>query len=319
MTNADNFRRCTDILTERRERAESEADARRAEVHALSPTAKEIDDALAMTANRIFTAATQGGDVRTRVAKIREENAELRAARAKLLASIGLPEDYTAPRYTCPLCSDTGYVGIRMCDCLSQMLREEDFRTSGIAAHSEGETFDTFSLDYYRDTDDHFARMSENLRAARDFAEDFAPGKENLLFIGGTGLGKTHLSTAIARRVIARGFDVIYETAASVFSDFEYDRFRNGYSADTPRSEKYLTTPLLILDDLGTEFGNAFTTACLYQIVNTRMIRGLSTVISTNLTPEELNARYDERITSRFFGNYRILQFVGSDVRFQKK
>lgn len=313
----ENLRRVTDLLTHRREEAERIAALHTETLHAKSARAAEIDRALAGTAMRVFGAATSGGDVAAKVAEIRAESEALRRERDAILASLGLPADYTTPHYTCPKCGDTGYILADMCDCTRALLRMEALRNCGAAAHIDTETFDTFSLRYYENDPQALATMKRTLSLARDFAEHFTPGKENLLLMGGTGLGKTHLSTAIARTVVERGYDVLYETVGTVFADFEHDQFRAA-RGETPRAEKYLNCDLLILDDLGTEFTNAFTVTCLYQIVNTRLTHGLSTVISTNLTPDELTGKYDERLTSRLLGAYRVLQFKGRDIRFQK-
>lgn len=310
-------RRVCDLLAERRREAERIAAEHTATLHAKSPRAAEIDRALTGTAMRVFGAATSGGDVVAKIAELRAENEALRSERDAILTSLGLPTDYTSTHYTCPKCSDTGYVMATMCNCMRELLRVEALRSCGAAAHIDTDTFETFSLRYYEDDPQALAAMKINLSYARDFAEHFAPGKENLLLIGGTGLGKTHLSTAIARTVVEHGYDVLYETVSSVFADFEHDQFRSS-RGEAPRAEKYLTCDLLILDDLGTEFTNSFTVTCLYQIVNTRLTHGLSTVISTNLTPAELTSKYDERLTSRLLGAYRVVRFLGRDVRFQK-
>ena len=135
-----------------------------------------------------------------------------------------------------------------------------------------------------------------------------------------TGLGKTHLSSACAKAVIDRGFDVVYESAQNIFSDFEYERFNRGYNTDAQneKTARYFETDLLIIDDLGTEVTNQFTTACLYNIVNTRMCTGKGMIINTNLKKEELVAKYQDRITSRLFGEFEICLFMGKDIRSQK-
>lgn len=303
-------------LARRRDRAIGEADANREALHRLSPEAAEIDRVLSCTAMRIFEGALKGGDGEEWVRKIEDENKSLLSRRAEILKSLGLPADYTDPHFTCPKCSDTGYQMTRMCSCRKQLLQWEGMRASGIGSRIDTQTFDTFSLDYYKGGDRE--RMAQNLTIARHFADTFRPGQENLLLLGGTGLGKTHLSTAIARRVVEGGWSVVYETVQTVFGDFEHDRFRSGYTPEPARADKYLSCDLLILDDLGTEFSTAFTVSCLYQLVNTRSLKNLSTVISTNLTPEELNAQYDQRLTSRLLGLYRPLLFAGTDIRYQK-
>ncbi len=313
----ETYRLVMEELARRRTAADTEAEAHRADLYARSKDARDLDAALARTGMRIFEAAVSGTDVEAKVAAIRRENEEMLAARRDLLATLGLPADYTDPHYTCAKCADTGYIMTTMCDCCRDLLRIEGFRQSGLGAQIDRQTFDNFSLDYYRSSEEELRRMEQNLAVAKEFALHFAPGKENLLLMGGTGLGKTHLSTAIARAVIEGGHDVVYESVQTVFADFEYDRFRNSYSNERGRAERYLNAELLILDDLGAEFGNQFTVSCLYQLINTREVKGLSTIVSTNLTAQELMERYDGRLTSRFLGNYRILQFVGKDARLQ--
>ncbi len=313
----ETYRCVMDELNRRRTAAEAEADTHRLDFYARSKEAQELDAALARTGMRIFEAAVSGVDVEEKVEAIRRENEELLAARRELLAACGLPADYTDPHYTCQKCADTGYIMTTMCSCCRDLLRLEGFRQSGLGAQIDKQTFDNFSLEYYCTSEEDKRRMVQNLEVAKEFALHFAPGKENLLLMGGTGLGKTHLSTAIARAVIEGGHDVVYESVQTVFADFEYDRFRNSYSAEPGRADRYLKAELLILDDLGAEFGNQFTVSCLYQLVNTRGVKGLSTIVSTNLSARELMERYDKRLTSRFLGNYRILQFVGEDIRFK--
>ena len=163
--------------------------------------------------------------------------------------------------------------------------------------------------------------MSRVFGIVKNYAETFREnGGRNLLFIGKTGLGKTHLSSACAKAVIDRGFDVVYESAQNIFSDFEYERFGRGYNSDAQneKTARYFDTDLLIIDDLGTEVVNQFTTACLYNIINTRMCSGKGMIINTNLDQNELASKYQDRITSRLFGEFDICLFVGKDVRSQK-
>ena len=143
--------------------------------------------------------------------------------------------------------------------------------------------------------------MERVVREAKKFIEHLGEERNytNLLLIGKTGTGKTHISTAIAKAAIERGHEVLYDSVQNVVSAFEYDRFKSGYGAYEPRGDKYMECDLLILDDLGTEFVNQFTVSCLYNLLNTRINRGLATVISTNLSPEELSSKYEDRIYSR--------------------
>jgi DNA replication protein DnaC len=159
-------------------------------------------------------------------------------------------------------------------------------------------------------------RMQCNFELLRTYAEQFSPASEHLILFGATGLGKTHLSTAVARRVIERGFDVYYACALQMFSDFEHTRFGTG-TADAPSVDisRYSECDLLILDDLGTEVTNQFTNSCLYLVLNNRINLKKPTIISTNLTSKEIKERYTDRIASRILGEFKPLLFVGTDVR----
>ena len=205
-----------------------------------------------------------------------------------------------------------------MCGCMRQALIAEGIRSSGLGALYNRQSFENFSLRYYDTSAEDRERASYALERARAYAEGFGPESGNLLLMGPTGLGKTHLSTAIARTVIERGYDVVYETMQNVISDFEYDRFKSGYGETEQRGERYLACELLILDDLGTEQTNSFVVSTLYHLLNTRLNHGRSTVINTNVGGEELRERYSDRVTSRLLGEYEILLFSGHDIRMQR-
>jgi len=312
----ENMIYATEQLAARRQRAEKQADENRAHLHSVSAEAVRLDKALSRSGLEAFRVAISGGNVEERIAALRKENEALQEERRALLRSLGLPENYTKPQYTCTVCNDTGYTEKGMCACLKRLLTEAGFRSSGLGGLIEKQSFDNFSLSYY--TGEALASAKRALEDAKQFAEDFSSSNEaHLLFIGGTGLGKTHLSTAIARRVIERGYDVVYETAQNIIADFEYDRFKSGYGTEESRSEKYFDCDLLIMDDLGAELTNQFTVSSLYNIINTRINRGKSMIISTNLGHNGLLERYDERITSRLFGEFCPYMFKGEDIRRQ--
>lgn len=282
-------------------------------MRAESDEIREIDRELAGTGLLLFRAACEGKDI----APIKERNQKLCQKRRKVLVALGYPEDYTEIKYSCPTCSDSGYTeNGKMCNCFREALLKENIKSSGIGALIEKQSFENFSLDVY-DDENIRKKMERNFNAARDFAKNFGKGEKNLLLIGKTGTGKTHLSTAIARTVIESGYEVLYDSAQNIVAAFEQDRFKSGYGPGyEPRGDKYLECDLLILDDLGTEFVNQFTVSCLYNLLNTRLNKGLATVISTNLSPEELSQKYEDRIYSRLVGTEsKILLFVGKDRR----
>jgi DNA replication protein DnaC len=206
-----------------------------------------------------------------------------------------------------------------MCTCSKKLLVTENIKRSGMGELIDKQSFDTFKLDAYSYDADVQRRMQANVSMARAFAEGFGKREnkgKNLLLIGTTGSGKTHISTAIAKEIIERGFNVIYESIHNIITDFENDKFRSGYNSSEPVSDKYLECDLLIIDDLGTEFSTPFSTSCIYNILNTRQNRGLSTIISTNYAAQDLAKRYDDRIYSRITASsYTVLFFNGRDYR----
>ena len=313
-----NFKRVKDAYTAKREENKQRAEERRAKVHALSPSIAEIDRQLSGTGLLLFRIACEGGeDLQKKIDEARKENEALLDRRRALLTALGLPADYTELHYDCPLCSDTGYLpNTQMCDCMKRALAVEGFRASGLGALIDRQSFKNFSLDRFADEDR--ALMENNLRKMQDYASNFRAGAKSLLLVGGTGLGKTHLSTAVACAVIEGGYSVLYDTAHNIVFDFNYDQFKSKPEEEL-RSEKYLSCDLLLLDDLGTEVQTKHTASYLYNLINTRMNRGKSTIVSTNLTPNELLERYGDRLASRLFGEYELVLFRGKDIRLQGK
>ncbi len=323
MFNRENYRRIKQEFTAKHLAAGETQRMRMREVEAKHPELAQINEALASTGLRIFEAAMGGRDgLEQRVERLRHENEELLSQRADLLAMIGYPTDYLDLKYECEKCQDTGFIdhGERLCSCMRRALVLAGYETSGIGLLMEKQTFDNFSLQYYTEPADK-KRMELVLDTVRRYVEVFSDQKsQNLLFFGQTGLGKTHLSSAIAKSLIDRGFDVLYETAQNLFGDFEDERFNRTYNTgmDEKKTDRYFACDLLIIDDLGAELSNQFTAACLYNLINTRYNAGKSCIISTNLTHSEIEKRYSQRVLSRLLGQYQNLQFTGRDVRMMK-
>ncbi len=324
--NKENYRRIRSEYETKAFLAQDEADVRRREIYEKIPAVRELDARLAGFGLRIFHASLHAGDTEGEISRLREENERIKRERAALLTANGYPENYTEPHYECAKCNDSGFVGIRMCACMKKRLTEAGMASSGLSALMRMQSFDNFSLDYYRANADEHRIMEHNLRTVRSYAEGFtlpsdatADRPASMLFLGGTGLGKTHLSTSLARVVIERGYDVFYNSAVGMISDFENRRFGTGVSqGDGENTARYTECDLLIIDDLGTEVINQFTLSCVYNVINTRLNLRLPTVISTNLTSSELRKLYSDRITSRLMGEYVVLPFYGTDVRKQK-
>lgn len=316
--NRENYKRIREEYQTKYLRAREAADARRMELHSFIPAVADLDRSLSETGLEIMRVTLEGGEKREeKLSAIRERNELLLAARAEMLEAAGYPADYSSIRYDCDLCADSGYVDGKMCSCMRRALTLAGYESSGIADLLQTQTFETFSLEYYRRDPNAYERMEYNLKMMRKYAEEFSADKmRNLLLMGSTGLGKTHLSSAVARTVIDRGFDVQYVTAVGMLGDFEYQRFGNSITGDEGENvARYYDCDLLIIDDLGTEVINQFTLSCIYNVINIRLTRKKSTVISTNFTQKELRDKYWDRVTSRLFGEYLPLMFVGTDVR----
>lgn len=306
-----NYQKIKAEIEQRRLDAIARADDRNELLRERSEKIREIDKEMTATGLRLFRAACVGSDVEP----IRKRNRELAEKRKEALAELGYPEDYTEVHYSCPTCSDTGFVDGKMCNCFREALIKENIKSSGMGVLIERQSFEKFIIDETLPEEER-ARLERIVKTAKEYASNFNTGNKNLVFLGPTGTGKTHISTSIAKRVIESGFEVLYDTAQNIFSAFEEDKFRSGYGPFTPKGEKYLECDLLIIDDLGTEFVTQFSTSCLYNLINTRINKGLPFIISSNLTNKQLLDTYDSRIVSRIIGSTSLVfVFPGSDKR----
>ena len=316
MANIDIFERAKAEITTRRESARAEADGRAEILRSESAEIARIDAELSTTGLQLMKAACYGGDI----SEVRERNKALQQRRLEIIVSLGYPADYDQVHYTCEKCSDSGYIdGVKMCSCLRELIIKGRIAESAMGKLIEKQSFDNFELGVYAYDPKVQERMKMILAMAKNYVRDFKDKRENLLLIGKTGTGKTHISTAIARELIHQGYDVIYDSTQNIISDFESDRFRNSYGREESKSEKYLDCQLLIIDDLGTEFSNQFTLSTIYNLLNTRQNKGLPTIISTNLPAAEILQKYEDRIYSRIMGcDSKPLLFLGKDNRINR-
>ena len=295
---------------------------RQQEAYHKVPRIQQIDMQLRSSMTQAAQAAfMQGVDARLAMEQVMQENLKLQKERQELAAA-HFPEGYLDESPICPVCGGAGYIGTSMCSCLLELCRQEQKKEIAVLASSD-QRFENFSLDYYSDqTDPKFGVsprliMKKTYEACLRYATTFGADSGNLLFIGGTGLGKTFLSACVAATVADRGFSVAYETASRLFSKLEKHRF----SPDEQTAEavaKLESCDLLIIDDLGTELPGNFVTAALYNLVNDRLLSGKSMVVSTNLNVDEIAQRYSPQIASRLQGSFMRLTFVGQDIRVMK-
>ncbi len=281
-----------------------------------NPRLAEIDRELSFIGANIAIAAISDGKKGVEDLKMKSE--ALTAEKKLLLEKAQIPEI----KYNCDMCSDTGYVLGKICECVKREAAVIMARELSHEMPLENCRFDNFDLKYYSDKDDTDGqnprrRMTAILKLCREYVIDFNPETSgNLLFMGEAGLGKTHLTLAIVSGVVEKGYMPVYASAENLFSAIEAEKFsgegRGSY-------ESVLGCDLLVIDDLGTEMATSFTKSVLYNIINTRILNRKPTIINTNLTMKQLEERYTPRVSSRLIGSYDGYKFIGRDIRQQKK
>ena len=316
---AEVVQRARQRLAQAREDRESENRQHLAAAYQRLPRLREIDIELRRTMAQAAQAAfLQGSDGRELLEQAKQQNLALQQER-QMLAETCFEPGYLDDSPLCHICGGTGYVGSNMCECLRELCRQEQKKEVSILSGST-DSFQKFRLDYYPDRiDPKYGAsprtiMERNFQCCRRYALSFSGDAGNLLFVGGTGLGKTFLSACIARTVADRGFSVAYETANHLFGKLEQAKF-NPSEESRREADMLLACDLLIIDDLGTEMPGQFVTAALYGLLNDRLLAGKPMVISTNLNVEEMNRRYSPQIASRLHGSFQRLTFVGEDIR----
>lgn len=307
-------------LYKKRNEAWEELERKKEILYRRFPMAEKIEKELSSTALQSARAVIAGNNSKTELIKLREKNKLLREKLKEILLSVDLPEDYLETNYSCKKCSDEGFVDGIMCECMKDMLKKESYARLNSMSPLELSSFENFSLDYYSDVSPDKSeqsprkRMSLILDFCKKYAKNFNVHSPGLLLTGGTGLGKTHLSLSIAREVINKGFGVIYGSAQNIVSKMENEKFKN-YQNGEESERHYIDCDLLIIDDLGTEYNTAFSSAAIYNIINSRIMMNKPTIISTNLSMKEMEKSYTYRTVSRIIGNNIRLEFLGSDIR----
>lgn len=280
------------------------------------PGYRDLEDAIASVSVAQGIRILEGDD--SAMDKLRDQLAELSDHKAQLLIDAGLPADYLKPIYTCPDCLDTGYIDNQKCHCFKQAMITLLYEQSNIREMLQNENFETLSYEYYEG--DHLTLFKNAVITCQNFIKNFNSDYHNLFFYGTVGTGKSFLSNCVAKELIESGHSVIYFSAANLFEllskySFDYKNRENQKDRYTELTE----CDLLIIDDLGTELTNQFVASQLFSLLNERHMGKKATLISTNLSLEELRNRYSDRIFSRITSHYEICKLTGPDIRMYKK
>lgn len=275
---------------------------------------RNIEDSILKLAAKLPLAAISGNA--GELEHIKDTLTVLNADKNAVLKAAGVPDT----EYDCDKCRDTGLIDGKYCDCVKKAATELLLKDLSKTAPIGECRFENFDLSFYPDTETENGnpkkRMTDVLKLCREYVESFEPNSaKSLLFMGNTGLGKTHLSLAVAYELILRGFDVIYGSAYNLFAKMESEHF--GEHSDSSYT-KAVTCDLLIIDDLGGEFVSPYIQSLVYNIINTRLLAHKPTVINTNLSMADINSVYTPRVASRLLGDYTAKRFLGNDIRQQK-
>lgn len=255
-------------------------------------------------------------------ADFKENLIRLNDEKIKIIKENNISPDYDKYKYSCEICEDTGYDDNgKKCICFKQRLINAAYSMSNMEDIVKKQNFDTFSFEYYpKEASDGvlspFENMTKIYNNCKRFCENFDNEEKSLVFYGPTGLGKTFLSSAIAKNIMDKGKTVVYVRATKLFSIYEDYKF--GRNTDKTVIDNIYDCDLLIIDDLGTEPVNKNNISFLFDIVNERIAAEKKMIINTNLQISEISKIYSTRFTSRLYEYFMFYKFFGEDIRIQK-
>lgn len=313
----------------KRDRAESDLEDRKKDVYSQIPKIKEIDDEIAKLGLKltrlVLTNPSKKDEI---ILESKSKMEELKLKKESLLKKYKVPEWYLNIQYECNICKDKGFLkNGQKCNCLKQEIINEAYKMSNISRSLETQNFSTLDTSIFSKEKLPGSNISpyENMLNIIPICELFVinfdkDNGENLLFYGEVGLGKTFMCNCIAKALLDKGYVVIYQTAFKMFEIIEDYKFKNENNHITKDNyDNLFECDLLIIDDLGTELSNGFTNSELFHIINTRLMSGKKTIISTNLVPYDLGQAYTGRNLSRILDRFKILNFIGKDLRWESK
>lgn len=315
------------IFQKRKDKAIRDLEDRRNEIYTFIPSIKSIDKQISKLGLSIAMASLKNPETAVMEMKaIEQEIKTLQEDKLVLLTEKNIPRDFLSIHYQCEKCEDTGFLDTgKPCSCYKQEQIKISYQHSNITDVLDRENFDSFNLDVFSTEYDEAYKSSPKehmmsvLSNCESFVYDFdVKNQKNMLFFGQTGLGKTFLCNCIAKALLDKGHTVLYQTSFRIIDTISNYRFSNKKTDDMRfKYNMLINCDLLIIDDLGTEMTNTFTTTELFNIINTRLLEDKKTIISTNFTPQQLSETYSDRITSRLFGQFEFIPFFGKDLRWE--
>lgn len=311
----------------KKDKAIRDFENRKSEIYTFIPRIKRIEDEINMLGLSIAKAVLLDPEKSTEVLdQIKRKMTSLKQEQAVLLTEHNIPLDYMVVHYECDDCKDTGFLEkSKKCHCYTQELIKVHYQHSNLTSVLERENFNTFDINVFSDEYNEILKesprghMTKVLASCESFVYDFKKNNQkNLIFYGSTGLGKTFLCNCIAKSLLDKGVTVLYQTAFRIIDIISSYRFAAKKTPDMKFNyELLINCDLLIIDDLGTEMMNSFTNTEIFNIINTRLLESKKTIISTNFTPQQIEENYSNRVSSRIFGYYEFISFVGKDLRWE--
>lgn len=315
------YEKAQSIIDERKKDAEKKLDAKVRLFEKMEPQYREYKNEMINSVREVVKVIDMAPEKAPEfIQKQKIKNLTAQQNIKMLLEKNNLPEDYLEAKYTCMKCEDTGFFESRLCDCHIELIKSLAYEEEGKKSPLKFCLFEDFRFDYYPDEYSSALKcsprekMKDVFYLCKEYADSFDTDSLSLFLYGETGLGKTHLSLAIAGEVINKGYSVLYNSAQNIFNELQKERFGKS-DTNGAYEAMVLECDLLVIDDLGAEFTTQFTQSALYNIINTRINRGAPTIISTNCSLSEIESLYSKRISSRIIGEYSIISFAGNDIR----